>query len=563
MERTRSTPERWLIIGISLLVVLIAALLAALLAHDRERERTLMEAKLDLGMRTQAQELNLVFNTYAWTLQGEGTALEAVRLNNDSVLARRWTDLLRNRYAIREVTLADDGGSTWSLHRSDSAWQFIVTRRHGGNAETLSSSWPSSRNWAVPVPSNVPPGTDPREHGWFSRAVEAGQGRPVWKESSNCRSCLNLSMLLHPGAPDSNLRILNFRIDAGLLLSGETSWEQGSEMVLLGTQHRPITTIDSTAAGRAWAHVLAERKQDRGTAPFQAEVDGRRWVGRIAPLYLDGATLGIGLLTDAEQGLSWARDQRLIQWSAAAALVLLGLLLALLSLQSRRAARKAMQQTRRSDLQARSLARAISEKETLDREVHHRVKNNLQVVSSLLNLQAQRVADEGAHREFLRGKRRIDSIALVHHKLYRQQNLAAVDLHVFLDDIAKAVAGMFAPQSSTVSHSVESNGLTCDADTAIQLGILLCELLANCHQHAFPYSTGGHIHIAVRRQEDGAYVLSVKDNGRGFDPADVKDVHLGLEVVEALAGQLDGHYRITGDAGGTLVEVDFRTSVPH
>lgn len=96
--------------------------------------------------------------------------------------------------------------------------------------------------------------------------------------------------------------------------------------------------------------------------------------------------------------------------------------------------------------------------------------------------------------EFMRGKRRIDSMALVHHKLYRQQDLSAVDAGIFMDDLAKAVAAMYAPDSRDVSHSVDTNGVLCDADTSIQLGTILCELLANCHQHAFPYATGAYIH---------------------------------------------------------------------
>ncbi|MCB0773559.1 MAG: ATP-binding protein, partial [Flavobacteriales bacterium] len=145
----------------------------------------------------------------------------------------------------------------------------------------------------------------------------------------------------------------------------------------------------------------------------------------------------------------------------------------------------------------------------------------------------------------------------VHHKLYRQQDLAAIDLGVFLDDLAKAISAMFEPASRRVSHGVDANGIRCDADTAIQLGMLCCELLANCHQHAFPYATGGHIAITVRQGEGDSLVMEVNDNGQGFDPDARGDAALGLEVVEALAGQLDGSVHITQD-GGTHARVVFR-----
>ncbi|MEO7080290.1 MAG: sensor histidine kinase, partial [Flavobacteriales bacterium] len=408
------------------------------------------------------------------------------------------------------------------------------------------------------------PQSDPRRSNWFSRALENRQDEPVWSESETPEDTklLHLSVLIRGRMENEKFRVLRFNIDADAMLANLTQWTSDVSTILLDSKWRPLTYIDTSEIGLAWRTALRDRQADHSTETFRSSAGDHQWVGRIVPMEINGTSFYTGVLIGSEGIERWNSEGRLGLWAVLGLLLLLCLMLALIFVQSRGAERRVQRQQRRSSLQARHLAQAIGEREVLDREVHHRVKNNLQVVSSLLNLQAQRVPGEEARGEFMRGKRRIDSMALVHHKLYRQQDLSAVDLGIFLDDLAKAVSAMFDPDSRTVSHSVDASGIHCDADTSIQLGMILCELLANCHQHAFPYGTGGHISITVREVGDGSFVLQVKDNGKGFDPSSVLNTHLGLEVVEALADQLDGSLRITSD-GGTVVEVTFRSNRHH
>lgn len=109
-----------------------------------------------------------------------------------------------------------------------------------------------------------------------------------------------------------------------------------------------------------------------------------------------------------------------------------------------------------------------------------------------------------------------------------------------------------------MSHAVDTGGITANADTSIQLGMVLCELLSNCYLHAFPYVTGGHIDIILRKDEGDLFRLTVKDNGKGAvrDP-EKQASELGLELVEGLAEQIDGRMEITMD-GGTRVDILFR-----
>lgn len=220
-----------------------------------------------------------------------------------------------------------------------------------------------------------------------------------------------------------------------------------------------------------------------------------------------------------------------------------------------------LKQQRRSETQKKRLAKAIGEREVLNREVHHRVKNNLQVVSSLLNLQAMRLEDGAIKDEFVRGKQRIDSMALVHHKLYALQDLRGIDLQKFFTELVASLQNTYRPDNGTISHEVDASGIKADPDTAIELGIILAELVSNCFKHAFPYSTGGHIEISVRRVQDDLYRLLVKDNGIGMEQGPrtgVNSVQLGLEIVEALAEQLDGSAHLRSAPTGVTFEVLFR-----
>jgi two-component sensor histidine kinase len=395
--------------------------------------------------------------------------------------------------------------------------------------------------------------------------LEDRHNEPVWTIGGSDRrpgakeDHIHLSLLVRGQTDSSAYRVVHIDIEPSAMLDELTRWTPEVSTVILSDQGRPLIPLDTSAIGSAWKRALTLWQKDRPTSVFHRTVGDARWVGRIVPFDLNGTSVYIGVMIDFDPIERWNEGGRMALWWATGLLVLLALLLMLIMFQSRNSDKRVRRQERRSTVQARDLAQALGEREVLDREVHHRVKNNLQVVSSLLNLQAQRIVGAEARAEFGRGKRRIDSMALVHHKLYRQRDLSAIDLQVFLEDLTKAVSAMFDPESRSISFSVAANGIHTDADTGIQLGMIVCELLANCYLHAFPLATVGHIDITVRWTEDEFHLLSISDNGKGFDEDTNASVHLGLEVVEALADQVDGSmHRHANAGGGTTIEVTFR-----
>lgn len=198
----------------------------------------------------------------------------------------------------------------------------------------------------------------------------------------------------------------------------------------------------------------------------------------------------------------------------------------------------------------RTLKRALAEKETLLREVYHRVKNNLQVVQSLLNLQARALRDQTTRDAFAEMAQRVRAMALLHEQLYRTENLSAVPLQDYVRDLLRplAAASGAAPGEIVLSQHVEA--IDVGVDVAIPLGLLLTELVSNSYKHAFPGGRRGHIEVRIVRQGAG-FRLTVSDDGVGlpqpFDPATARSI--GLQLAEGLARQLGGELRF-GDGPG-------------
>ena len=203
----------------------------------------------------------------------------------------------------------------------------------------------------------------------------------------------------------------------------------------------------------------------------------------------------------------------------------------------------------------RVLEDALAEKEVLLREIHHRVKNNLQVISSLLQLQARRVTSEETLPLFADSEGRIRSMALVHEKLYRSDDLAHID---FCDYVHDLVAGVAVSNSGSASHvdiEVLCMPMQVGIDRAIPCGLVINELVANSLKHAFPHERAGRITVEVGQADAATMVISVSDDGIGwpatFDPAESST--LGLRLVRILARQLHGTVTMTGDDGVTTV----------
>lgn len=196
------------------------------------------------------------------------------------------------------------------------------------------------------------------------------------------------------------------------------------------------------------------------------------------------------------------------------------------------------------------LQSSLREKETLLKEVHHRVKNNLQVISSLLSLQSHAIEDESVRSIFALSQARIQSIALVHEKLYQSKNLSHID---FGDYLRTLVVYLFRTQNvgeRGICHQIDGGGVLLPVDLAAPLGLIVNELVLNSLKHAFPGTSGGTIGIQIVGQPHGGLELTVRDDGIGFTEESLQsETSLGIELVQALARQIDAEVEWSGSEG--------------
>ena len=200
---------------------------------------------------------------------------------------------------------------------------------------------------------------------------------------------------------------------------------------------------------------------------------------------------------------------------------------------------------------AEEVARAsLREKETLLKEIHHRVKNNLQVTSSLLKLQADRIDDVLAVQALREAQSRIRSMALVHELLYRSKDLSRVDLGTYIQDLTRQLLRAHAVDPSHIRVVTDLAPLSLAIDVAVPCGLILNELVSNALEHAFPDGRRGTISIELQRQPEFEELV-VRDDGVGMaGNVDLAtSTTLGLSLIRTLADQIGGTLAARADAG--------------
>ncbi|AWK89677.1 sensor histidine kinase [Azospirillum thermophilum] len=195
-----------------------------------------------------------------------------------------------------------------------------------------------------------------------------------------------------------------------------------------------------------------------------------------------------------------------------------------------------------------SLERALADKDVLLREVHHRVKNNLQIINSLLTLKALRSSDLSIREAFNDTLRRITAMSLVHEALYQYEATSEIDFDRYLRSLCGALVDSFGA-GERITVTVETEDASLHLDRAVPLGLIAVEALSNALKHAFPGNGSGEIAVSFRTAREGRPgILAVRDNGVGQEPSAGKGTGLGL--VRAIAKQVNGQIEITGgDAG--------------
>lgn len=207
----------------------------------------------------------------------------------------------------------------------------------------------------------------------------------------------------------------------------------------------------------------------------------------------------------------------------------------------------------------RLLRASLAEKELLLREIHHRVKNNLQIVTSLLHLQARRTDDPAALAIFADARNRLRSMILVHEQLYSSQNLSRVDFAGYIHSLVGQLANNTPAPARPVPFTIEAAPLPLPIHLALPCGLILTELVLNVLKYAFPTGKTGHALVRLEREGDHA-CLTVRDDGAGlppgFDPA--QTATFGWQLIRNLVEQLDGSCTIGPNPGpGTCVRVRF------
>lgn len=197
------------------------------------------------------------------------------------------------------------------------------------------------------------------------------------------------------------------------------------------------------------------------------------------------------------------------------------------------------------------LQAAVQEKEVLLAEVYHRIKNNLQIISSLLDLQADSVADPQVRALFEDSQQRIQAVALLHESLSQVRNVTRIPAAEYINRLGTQLFQAYAPPGDRVTLRIQADPIWIDVRNAVPCGLLVNELLSNSLKYAFPGDQGGEITITLRATSEGQMVLIVRDTGIGF-PADLDFRHtdsLGLQLVCLLTEQLGGTIELDRASG--------------
>lgn len=208
---------------------------------------------------------------------------------------------------------------------------------------------------------------------------------------------------------------------------------------------------------------------------------------------------------------------------------------------------------------------SLKEKETLLKEIHHRVKNNLQIVSSLLKLQSDNLNDPFLSGKFKESLDRVKSMALIHEKLYKSGDLAHVNFTDYLKDLVENVSSSYNAPGHKIKTTINCKLNTLfDLETAIPCGLIVNELLSNCYKYAFKGKTNGSVIVSFINKplnNKDKFILSVSDNGVGIPKIFFKETphSLGLQLVHLLTEQLNGKIKIK-NSKGTEITISFPQS---
>lgn len=206
----------------------------------------------------------------------------------------------------------------------------------------------------------------------------------------------------------------------------------------------------------------------------------------------------------------------------------------------------------------KAIKEALTEKNLLIAELHHRVKNNLAIISGLFSLTINDNLHEDAKNVLLESRNRVRSMALIHNRLYKSDSFTDVNFDEYIHELVSEITTSYPSISNAINVKTDINNVILNVNSAIPCGLILNELLTNAYKHAFKDKTEGEISISFLHQ-NGQYVMTVKDNGCGLPLDYNKKQSLGITVIEALTEQLDGKSKFS-DNQGTHFELIFKAN---
>lgn len=212
-----------------------------------------------------------------------------------------------------------------------------------------------------------------------------------------------------------------------------------------------------------------------------------------------------------------------------------------------------------------SLQHSNREKAVLLKEIHHRVKNNMQIITSLLNLQSYTIDDPGVKDLFTMSLQRISSMASIHEMLYRSDDFSGIHYKDYLDNLLYSLIDSFKGRDNNVTYTLNMDDIVLNINTSIPLGLLVNEIITNSLKHGIPGDRQGHIHLSMATTSDGKFKLTISDDGVGIPShVNLKNCEsLGMQLIHSLAEQLNGSLHIESNSEGTTFTLAYEELEAH